>query len=101
MNKSRRRELLDIVKGLNAISDKDDLNTLINTLDNLKYDEESYYDNIPENLQYSQRAIDSEAAIDKLEDALDLLNEAYNEEEFNKNNDLINQAIDKINNAIW
>lgn len=101
MNKSRRRELLDVVKGLNAISDKDDLNTLINTLDNLKYDEESYYDNIPENLQYSQRAIDSEAAIDKLEDALDLLNEAYNEEEFNKNNDLINQAIDKINNAIW
>ena len=49
----------------------------INILDNLKDEEQDYYDNIPENLQYSQRAEDSEAAIDNLDEALDLLNDAW------------------------
>ena len=64
-------------------------------------DEEDYYDNIPENLQYSQRAEDSEAAIDSLEEALDLLNEVYNADEFDKDNELIQEAIDKVEEAKW
>lgn len=101
MNKLRRKELGQVINGLNTIQDRDDLYSLINTLDNIKYDEESYYDNIPENLQYSQRAEDSEAAIENLEEALDLLNEVYDEEEFDVNNELIQQAIDKIEDARW
>ena len=101
MNKLRRRELGQVINGLNTIQDRDDLYSLINTLDNIKYDEESYYDNIPENLQYSQRAEDSETAIENLEEALDLLNEVYDEEEFDVNNELIQQAIDKIEDARW
>ena len=101
MNKLRRKELGQVINGLNTIQDRDDLYSLINTLDNIKYDEESYYDNIPENLQYSQRAEDSETAIEKLEEALDLLNEVYDEEEFDVNNELIQQAIDKIEDARW
>lgn len=101
MNKLRRKELGQVINGLNTIQDRDDLYSWINTLDNIKYDEESYYDNIPENLQYSQRAEDSEAAIENLEEALDLLNEAYDEEEFDVNNELIQQAIDKIEDARW
>lgn len=101
MNKLRRKELGQVINGLNTIQDRDDLYSLINTLDNIKYDEESYYDNIPENLQYSQRAEDSETAIENLEEALDLLNEVYDEEEFDVNNELIQQAIDKIEDARW
>ena len=101
MNKLRRKELGQVINGLNTIQDRDDLYSWINTLDNIKYDEESYYDNIPENLQYSQRAEDSEAAIENLEEALDLLNEVYDEEEFDVNNELIQQAIDKIEDARW
>lgn len=101
MNKLRRKELGQVINGLNTIQDRDDLYSLINTLDNIKYDEESYYDNIPENLQYSQRAEDSEMAIENLEEALDLLNEVYDEEEFDVNNELIQQAIDKIEDARW
>ena len=101
MNKLRRKELGQVINRLNTIQGRDDLYSLINTLDNIKYDEESYYDNIPENLQYSQRAEDSEMAIENLEEALDLLNEVYDEEEFDVNNELIQQAIDKIEDARW
>ena len=101
MNKLRRKKLGQVINGLNTIQDRDDLYSLINTLDNIKYDEESYYDNIPENLQYSQRAEDSETAIENLEEALDLLNEVYDEEEFDVDNELIQQAIDKIEDARW
>ena len=70
-------------------------------MDNLKDEEQDYYDNIPENLQYSQRAEDSEAAIDNLDEALDLLNEAYDAEEFDRNSSAIQEAIGKIENARW
>lgn len=101
MNKARRQELSDVIRGLNSMQDADDLYAWINTLDNIKDDEQSYYDNIPENLQSSQRAEDSESAIDNLDEALDLLNELYNMDEFDKNSELIEQAIDKIEDARW
>ena len=101
MNKLRRKELGQVINGLNTIQDRDDLYSLINTLDNIKYDEESYYDNIPENLQYSQRAEDSETAIENLEEALDLLNRDYDKEEFDKDNKSIQQAINKIEDDRW
>lgn len=101
MNKTRRKELSNVIRGLGVIQDKDDLYSWINELDYIKDDEQSYYDDIPENLQYSQRATDSEAAIENLEEALDLLNEVYDMDEFDKNCDLIQQAIDKIENASW
>ena len=101
MNKVRRKELSDVIRGLNTIQDKDDLYGWISTLDSIKDDEQDYYDNIPENLQSSQRAEDSETAIENLEEALDLLNEAYDMDEFNKNCDLIQEAVDKIEDARW
>lgn len=101
MNRIRRKELMVIINELNMVQDKYDLYSIINELDNIKSDEEDYYSNIPENLQYSQRAEDSEAAIEKLEEALDLLNELYDEDEFDKDSDLIQEAIDKIEDARW
>jgi predicted RNase H-like HicB family nuclease len=101
MNKLRRKELSNVIEELNKIQDRDDLYDCIMTLDSIKDDEQDYYDNIPENLQYSQRAEDSEEAIENLEEALDLLNDVYDEEEFNKNNESIQEAIDKIEEAIW
>lgn len=101
MNKLRRKELSKVVSELNIIKDKDALYDCINTLESIKDDEQDYYDNIPENLQYSQRAEDSEAAIDNLEEALDYLNEVYDADEFNVGCDLIQEAIGKIEDAIW
>lgn len=101
MNKTRRKELSEVIRALNVVADKDDLYSIINELDNIKDNEQDYYDNIPENLQYSQRAEDSEQAIDNLEEALNLLNEVYDEDEFDKDNELIQEAIDKIEEAKW
>ncbi len=101
MNKTRRKELGQVIYGLGTIQDREDLYAWINILDNLKDEEQDYYDNIPENLQYSQRAEDSEAAIDNLDEALDLLNDAYDAEEFDKDSELIKHAIDKIEDARW
>lgn len=101
MNKARRKELSKLSNELNIIRDKDDLYSCINTLESIKDDEQDYYDNIPENLQYSQRAEDSETAIDNLEEALDLLYELYDADEFDKDSELIQEAIDAIDNAIW
>lgn len=42
-------------------------------LESIRDDEQDYYDNIPENLQESERAMASEEAIDYLESSLDNL----------------------------
>ena len=101
MNKARRKELSKVVNELNRIKDKDALYDCINTLESIRDDEQDYYDNIPENLQYSQRAEDSEAAIENMEEALDLLNELYDADDFDKDSELIEEAIEKIEDAQW
>ena len=101
MNKARRKELSKVVSELNIIKDKDALYDCINTLESIRDDEQDYYDNIPENLQYSQRAEDSEAAIENMEEALDLLNELYEADGFDKDSELIEEAIEKIEDAQW
>lgn len=101
MNKARRKELSKVVSELNIIKDKDALYDCINTLESIRDDEQDYYDNIPENLQYSQRAEDSEAAIENMEEALDLLNELYEAADFDKDSELIEEAIEKIEDAQW
>ena len=101
MNKARRKELSKVVSELNVIKDKDALYDCINTLESIRDDEQDYYDNIPENLQYSQRAEDSEAAIENMEEALDLLNELYEADGFDKDSELIEEAIEKIEDAQW
>lgn len=96
MNKMRRKELMDLIKELRSTQDKDDIYSVINVLENIRDDEESYYDNIPENLQSSQRAYDSENAIDNMNEALDLLNDAYDTDDNTKEKGLISQAVEKI-----
>ena len=101
MNKLRRKELGEVINGLMSMQDKDDLRGWIRTLDCLKDEEEDYFGNIPENLQYSRRAEKSEEAIEILDDALDVLNEFYDKDEFDKDDELIQKAIDKIEEARW
>lgn len=99
MNKMRRKDLMNLVRELRMCRDKDDIYAVINGLENVRDDEESYYDNIPENLQSSQRAYDSESAIDNMNDALDLLNMAYESDDDNEVKRLLEEAVDKINEA--
>lgn len=67
MNKIRRKTLQDLY---NIIADAKD------TLDEVRDEEECYKDNIPENLQSSERYERAEAAVDALESAVSSLEEA-------------------------
>ena len=67
MNKERRKQLKQWSKKAETLKDE---------LESILWDEQDYHDNIPENLQYSSRAEDSEEAIDCIEEAIETLNEA-------------------------
>ena len=62
MNKQRRQRIREVRKEIEAC--KENLQRLLD-------EEQDYYDNIPENLQCSLRASDSEDAIDTLESCID------------------------------
>ena len=66
MNKQRRNEIKNLSQRLRQIN-----SGLQKVLD----DEQDYYDNIPENLQTSSRADDSEEAIDQLTEVIEEIEE--------------------------
>lgn len=61
MNKKRKLRIGEI---------NGEISSLINMLEEILYEEESYYENFPENLQGSQRYEDSENYISNLEDVI-------------------------------
>lgn len=67
MNRIRRKALNDI---------KDQIEMLRCTLEQLAEEEEEYRDNMPENLQGSERYEKADEACDSLNSALDSLDEA-------------------------
>ncbi len=67
MNKQRRKELSEINSMIEAVKEM-----LVSVL----YDEQGSYNNIPESLQGSEKAQESETAIDHMESALEGLDSA-------------------------
>ena len=62
-----------IQKAIDILETGDGVDQALAILEDVLYAEEDAYDNIPENLQGSWRAMDSEEAIDALNDAIELL----------------------------
>lgn len=60
MNKYRRKDIEKIIKHLEEIKEE---------INNVCSEEQEYYDNIPENLQTSEKAENSQNAISDLENA--------------------------------
>lgn len=79
MNKVRRAALMAWVKKAeNWASQGEELR---NELENICSDEQECFDNMPENLQGSIRGMDAEEAIDKMNEAIEYLNNAIDEAE--------------------
>lgn len=76
MNKARRKRIASVIHTLENIIDYDLIESAKDELENILYEEEDAYDNMPENLQYSMRGEESSEAIDNLQEAVDLLEEA-------------------------
>ena len=67
MNKLRRSSIQSII---------DALGTAQSDVENVQYEEQDCLDNLPENLQSSERADRMQEAIDALEEAADLISQA-------------------------
>lgn len=76
MNKSRRKRIASVISILEDITGYDVIESAKNELEDILYEEEDAYDNMPENLQYSMRGEESSDAIDNLQEAVDILEEA-------------------------
>lgn len=67
MNKTRRQQLRKWLEDMEKI--KGELETICS-------DEQDYFDNMPENLQGSQRGMDAEEAIDQMNEAVSSIEDA-------------------------
>ena len=92
MNNSRRKEINILIAKLERAETKEDVQNCIDILEGIQIDEQYYFDNIPENLQSSERAYLSEEAIENMEEALSNLNDALTAEGENTE-ELIETAI--------
>lgn len=102
MNNIRRKQISKLIGALECLNNdycQEKLNRCINTLEEIKNEEEEAFDNMPEGLQYSQRGMDSEAAIDNLDEALGYLEEACTTEDIEKIETNIDMAIDCLKDA--
>ena len=92
MDKARRKK---IQKAIDMLEMGNGVGQALDILEEVLYAEEDAYDNIPENLQGSWRAMESEEAIDALNDAIELLTDlqcAENADE-DEEEDKIQEAI--------
>lgn len=69
MNNQRRKEIDKLISSIDALK---------NMAEGLLSEEEDYRDNIPENLQGSQRYDDADEACDHLDDAIACIEDAIN-----------------------
>lgn len=69
MNAQRRKAIAEL---------NEQLYELLREVGELRGQEEDYFDNMPESLQYSERGEKAEEAIQALQDAMDSIEEAMN-----------------------
>ena len=74
MNKSRRKELMEWAKKAEDWAAQGE--SLKDELENICSEEQDYFDNMPENLQGGMRGMDSEEAIDTMNEAVECIDNA-------------------------
>lgn len=76
MNKSRRKRIASVIDTLENITGYNLVEPAKSEIEDILWEEQDAYDNMPENLQYSMRGEESSDAIDSLQEAVDVLEEA-------------------------
>ena len=74
MNKQRRKNINEIIPRIETLMQE--LEYLKEDVDTILSEEQEYLDNIPENLQGSERYEIAESAISNLEDSMDQIDDA-------------------------
>ena len=107
MNNARRKRIASSITSLRKITDYNLIEGIKDEIEDILWDEEDAYNNMPENLQYSMRGENSSDAIDSLQEAVDTLEEAINiittinnkedkEQKEDEIDDYIDQAISSL-----
>ena len=86
MNKARRKRIASVIDTLENITGYNLVEPAKSEIEDILWEEQDAYDNMPENLQYSMRGEESSDAIDSLQEAADALDEAI--DIFNELDDL-------------
>lgn len=115
MNKSRRKRIAVAIRDLKKTTKHNFIDNYIDfikdEIEDILWEENDAYYNMPESLQYSVRGEESSEAIDNLQEAVDLLEEAINlindindiddeDDEDNEKESKIDEIDDYINQAI-
>ena len=79
MNKNRRYELAEWIKKVEKWTAHGE--SLKYELENIRDDEQDYFNNMPEGFQYGQRGIDAEDAIDSMNEAIESIENAIDSAE--------------------
>ena len=77
MNKARRKELMNLRARIEEL--QSEISYIQETLCGLRDEEQEYVDNMPENLQGSERMEKAEEAVSNLEEAYTTLESMYDE----------------------
>ena len=88
MNKHRRKQILEAISQIESL------------VQDILDEEQEAFDNMPEGLQYSSRGMDSEAAIENLDEALEYLEEIDEIEDMEEIKTNISMAIDCLEDAL-
>ena len=96
MNKLRKKTITSISRQIGQCRNAEDVEECIALLEDVLQEEQDYYDNIPENLQSGMRAMDSEEAIEHMEEALELLQTAADPDEEDDFADSIAEASSEL-----
>ena len=102
MNNIRRKKISKLIRTLELLNgnySKEVLNQCKGVLEDIKNEEEESFDNMPEGLQYSQQGMDSEDAIENLEEALLYFEEACEMGNAEDQETSIDMAIDCLKDA--
>lgn len=75
MNKTRRQAIDKIKERIEKELPSDTINSILEDIEALRDEEQESLDNMPENLQGSERYETSEAAVDSLDEAYNTLDE--------------------------
>lgn len=96
MNNKRRKEIAKCIEMLNKKSPE--IESILEDLNDILFEEDEYRDNIPENLQGGARYEDSEEASDLLNEAISYLNDALDEDDADTKLELVESAIGALDN---
>jgi hypothetical protein len=90
VNQDRRKAISKVIEDMSATGGLDDLDGIADQIEDLRNEEQDYFDNMPESFQGGEKGEIAEAAIGQLDEALEAVREML--EKFNEAIEALGEA---------